>query len=168
MSFVNTDFPKGFMREYVGVTFTAKLAGVADTSGLPFQKAIKTGDSGAADIFNILIDEAMSQVTPGWQTRQAGFRFCPSQKPITHVWWADNLFLLASSITEWKQMFTEVSEALHSLLGARWKNKKDADLTFITVSIQDPPDTVAITLRHDTDAPTHTFTRQRSIKALGA
>ena len=107
-----------FMREYTDTTYVATVKGCITTEPQPFLKAIETGDSGAADVFNKLIDQVMRDVVSSWKDKNYGFLYDPAQPPITHLWWADNLFLIALSVEQWSEMFTELSAALFQKIGA--------------------------------------------------
>jgi hypothetical protein len=115
----------------VDVTIHCGITGVGNTTGIPFQKGIKTGSREAGELYNILVEYGMEFLIDSWGRRDFGFRVPEMSRPINHLWWVDNCFLFSKSFDELSIMVYEVSMVLWSQLKWKWK---PTSLNILTVN----------------------------------
>ena len=101
--------------------------GEVRVEGVPYTKGGRQGGSETPFIWNRLLDSIMTPLAKEWENRGYGLQM-PSEAPrLTHLIWADNIWIIAESITQARKMMKMLTGALL----ARRLVWKDGSLEFL-------------------------------------
>ena len=82
----------------------------------------KQGGVESPEIFNAVLEWVLEPLVRNWLERGHGFRFDDDDGMLlTHLIWADNIFLLSLSIDQFHDMVAEITEVVESI-HFRWKS----------------------------------------------
>ena len=87
-------------REYRSMKYEALVKGLWGEVQGDFGRALRIGCVTSTDLWNFGVYTVTSPVVHKRRREGKGFPFDPDCDRLTHVWWADNLYLLASSSGE--------------------------------------------------------------------
>ena len=144
------------LRELVGCSAAITLPGAGRSKTFPFQRGGKQVGVETPDLFNIIMDALMSPLVRSWQDRGYGVLLEACPQGITHIVWADNIFLLSTEISHIQIMSQELALALHE-----YKFRlKPSSLQILTDS------DVEVKVTAPSDEPL-TFSKVSQLEALG-
>jgi len=152
------------MKEYQNVVVQCKIPFVADCQDIPFTKGIKTGSREAGEIYNLLVEEAMADLVVKWKANGFGFN-CPNTETyVTHLWWVDNCFLLASNVEQWFEMAADLTMVIWDKFRWNWK-PKSLEIMAINMDISEDFMWLSLPFRHPRNL--QCFTVKQAIQVLG-
>jgi hypothetical protein len=96
------------------------MPGAGTSESFHFGLGGKQGGVETPDEWNMLMESILEDVVNSWEDRQFGLRLPGWEKGITHVVWADNVWLI--SVTK-KQLATMVEEHTEAIYAAKLKWK---------------------------------------------
>ena len=108
------------MRELTGLSATISIPGAGCTDAFEFSRGGKQGGIVTPDEFSMFIEYMMTPIVKRWHARGLGFRF-ESGVIVTHLLWADNVWLVAEKSEDLALMIQELSLAI-SLSKLKWKS----------------------------------------------
>ena len=95
------------------MTCNIELPGAGRSEQFLLQRGGKQGGVETPEVFNILTEAALQPVVVSWRKRRLGFKLDDtSEPPLTHLFWADNVFLFAKSVHEFRIMAQELTDAV--------------------------------------------------------
>jgi hypothetical protein len=112
----------GLLREYLGLRGTATIPGAGTTAAFSMDMGGRQGGVDTPRELNCMVEAAMDTILPEWQAAAYGVTLPDGTAPVTHAWWADNLFLVAKSWAELQQMINDITNIL-IWLRLEWKPK---------------------------------------------
>ena len=119
------------IRELGNYKLTMEIPTAGETKECIFTKTGVQGGTGTPTQFRLMVEAAMQETVISWNERKAGVTM--DAITINHYWWADNLYLVAKTATEFRCMVAEATKALHDY-GLCWKAKSAELLTTPNVS----------------------------------
>lgn len=105
--------------EYLDLRARVKLADAEESDWFPYRKGGRQGGVETPEAFNLMLEDACSDLVEEWNRKQYGFTL-DDQHFLNHAVWADNFFLFAKTPEEAETMVTELSIALYRK-GFKWK-----------------------------------------------
>ena len=116
---------RAILREYLDLKARVSIADSGSSSFFSYRRGGRQGGVETPDLFVFLLDGIMEPIVQQWSVQGFGVHF--DDFNITHVIWADNIFIFASDRTQLKEMTAMVSQALP----ARSMGLKTTEATFI-------------------------------------
>ena len=117
------------IRELRGLHADVSVPGVAEVVGLPVNSGGRQGGTETTLLWNILLEHGLEDLISSWATEGFGFSF-DGAPLVNHAIWADNIFIVASSVEQLHVMFDMLTDKLYAIF-LKWKTE---ELTFITGS----------------------------------
>ena len=160
------------MREYTEIMATASVLDACPGAPFRFQRGGRTGGVETPDVLNDIIQWAMQDVVEDWNTRGVGFVIeepdvdtpggvSKERRLLNHLWWADNLFLIARGHAMLQAMIRDVTLAMRAV-SFIWKRESLQVLWGSTV-----PRAQRRTVLIEQDGEQLVFTRVASLEVLG-
>ena len=107
------------MQELSGFRAKMSIPGDGETDIFEFSRGGKQGGVETPDEFNMLMDDAMDRLVWQWHIADFGFKL-DDGSAITHLVWADNVWLVAESPATLQKMVEDLTQAVVSI-GLIWK-----------------------------------------------
>eukprot|EP00973_Karenia_brevis_P038554 5319653-Karenia_brevis.AAC.1 len=80
------------------------ITGVAISQRFRFQRGGKQGGVETPAEFNVMVETLMQPVVASWKERGYGFKFREEDEALTHLVWADNIFIVAADLKQFSDM----------------------------------------------------------------
>ena len=77
------------------------------------------GRTDTTEIWNIIIEYALDSLVRHWDANKYGFKI-DDMNPVNHLVWADNFFIVASSLVQLDEMVDSLTDALYAVQ-LEWK-----------------------------------------------
>ena len=110
---MKTDMILSLMAELSGCTARISIPGAGSSDDFPLERGGKQGGVETPDLFNILMEQIVSPLVSSWNGRGFGVFLDAGTPGITHALWADNIFLLAASVDQFRIMSQELTTAIY-------------------------------------------------------
>ena len=137
------------MNDYHNKTASILIPNAGESRPFPFNCGGWQGGARTPEEFNMIIEDCLHPVVEKWDMLEIGFRL--ENKELNHLIWADNIFLLATSIAEAQIMIDDVTQAIYNT-GYTWKYE---DASYLPAGDLRGT-TTPLTLHHyDTTHPIH-------------
>ena len=107
------------LREVSGISASLSVPTAGSTSRFSWTRGGKQGGKETPDVWNVLVETAMEDLVRSWSSRHFGFDFGDDQR-LTHLVWADNIFLVAASADQLSTMCQELTNLI-SAVKLSWK-----------------------------------------------
>ena len=88
------------LNEYEDIKAYAYIPNVAETGGIPFTKALRTGGKDSQHVFNSAVSWIMSKVMEIWDLAGCGFELPDTGEMLTNIWYVDGIVMFAKSQQE--------------------------------------------------------------------
>ena len=85
------------------------------------QRGGKQGGVETPEVSNTVLEWALEPLARSWRERDMGFSFDDNSPALTHLLWADNIWIIAGSMEEFLCMTRELTDTILSI-GFRWKD----------------------------------------------
>ena len=120
------------MRELSLTKGRARIHDTGYSEPFPIERGAKVGATEAPDLSKDVIEYAFGEAARKWAEEGVGFRLPACGKEAdeeeeagddivcSHIWWADNLFLLASEVEDMRRILHDISECLRTM-DLEWK-----------------------------------------------
>ena len=135
---LHPDLARAVLREVSGIQCSIELDGAGRSEQFPLERGGKQGGVETPDVFNGMVQSLMAPVLASWAQRGFGFDLSDlgeESTVLTHLVWADNILLFATSEGQFATMALGLTHAsgdwllmdsicagMHALrfLGASW------------------------------------------------
>ena len=109
------------LREMSGMLGTLSLPGMEASEEFDMQRGGKQGGVETPEVSNTVLEWALEPLARSWRERDMGFSFDDNSPALTHLLWADNIWIIAGSMEEFLCMTRELTDTILSI-GFRWKD----------------------------------------------
>ena len=114
------DLVRAILREVSFMSGRISIQGAGMSNVFPFERGGKQGGVETPEVFNVMIEYALEPLVAHWEKKGFGFAFDDCERVLTHLIWADNIILFASSVKQFQIMAQELTDAICGI-GFRWK-----------------------------------------------
>ncbi|CAK0809472.1 unnamed protein product, partial [Prorocentrum cordatum] len=111
---------RAMLREMSILFCSMVLPGMLASDSFPLEVGGKQGGVETLELFNCMVEFVLEPLVPSWRSRNFGILFDARCPPLTHLIWADNFILFASSVQQFQTMAQELTTALAEI-EFRWK-----------------------------------------------
>ena len=112
----------GLLRELTDMKGHISIPSAGTSEPFDFRKGGKQGGVETPDEWNMLVEFLLEPLVRSWRERGFGIQLVEWATGITHVVWADNIWLIAASLEQLQIMTDELTETIYSAR-LRWKPK---------------------------------------------
>jgi hypothetical protein len=118
-----------FIRELMDLSIDVEIPGFADAKGIRGNRGGRQGGTDTTLLWNYLLEFVMDDLVRRWNESGTGFQF-ENGALVNHLIWADNIYLIANSVSQLAQMFKDLTKKIYTGK-MRWKT---TELSYITGS----------------------------------
>ena len=112
---------RAILREISFMRCNITLPGASPSDRFKMQAGGKQGGVETPELFNLMVEYALDPSVVRWKLQGMGFHFgARDNHPLSHLVFADNIFIVARSAAEFATMAQEVTEAIYDI-GFKWK-----------------------------------------------
>ena len=111
---------RALLREISGMKGCLSLPRVSPSELFDIERGGKQGGVETPDEFNVMMEWLLEPLSRSWAQRHMGYTFAGGGPLLTHLLWADNVFILASSVCQFNTMVQELTDAVYAA-HFRWK-----------------------------------------------
>ena len=90
------------------------LPGMPASERFDIQRGGKQGGVETPEVFNAMIETLMSPLVRLWRDKGYGFKYGDYEDTLTHLVWADNIYLITRSLQEFQAMSQELTNAIYA------------------------------------------------------
>eukprot|EP00973_Karenia_brevis_P075488 10484868-Karenia_brevis.AAC.1 len=125
-----------FLRELMDIEIEVEIHGMCRAEGIAANKGGRQGGTDTTMLWNYLLESAMEEVVLAWNQDGYGFQY-ENGPLVNHLIWADNIFIVASSVPQLQMMFRMLSRSIYKVK-LQWKLEELAYITSSNVGSAGP------------------------------